>query len=820
MPVDESSAENALAVLAEGDDAGVPARTDTTLGSSLPETSGYRMKRFLLGPPLTSEQLIGQRLGKPTALAVLSSDVMSSSAYATEEILRILVPIGGLVAFSLVTPLTGVILVVLAVVTACYREVVKAYPKAGGSYVVSRDNFGPNVAQVAGAALLISYTITVAVSVAAGTDAVISAIPSLSGAAVPLSVFFVLLIAYANLRGIREAGKVFAIPTYFFLANMALLIIYGVVQEARGNLGHVPVAGGMQPLGHSQGGLILGISLFYLLRAFANGGSAMTGTEAISNGVSIFRAPQARNARATLVMMSSILGVMFLGLSALAAWSHAVPFRDGTPTVVSEIGQLVYGSGPTGHALFYSLQAATALILVLAANTSFTGFPFLVSFVADDSFLPRKLTVRGHRLVFSNGIILLTVASVVLLVATQAKVALLIPMYAIGVFTGFTMAASGMVRHHLRLRGDHWRRSIVVNGFASVVCLIVVAVFAVTEFTQGAWVVVIVMPALVYGLVRTNRQYREEEVVLEEGAAVQACEARVLRRHVVVILVDRIDLAVARAIQYARTLVPDELRAVHFNLDEQRAEVLIERWGHVGLARLPLDVIDCPDRRLGRAALELAADLADGETEVTVLLPRRSFRRAWGRLLHDQTADRIVEVVSQLSHVNATIVPFHVTPGIDQRRALDPDLLIGVGASVLSDADGPSRGSRLSRATRSSRPPRPLRESRESQEMRAMPGMTPIADLEWRQPARVAGRVKTVRIQPWAGAPALECVLVDRSHQALTVVFLGRRAVGGVRTGSRMVVEGRVGKHHGKLAMINPVYEVMSSPESSGDGDG
>ena len=338
-----------------------------------------------------------------------------------------------------------------------------------------------------------------------------------------------------------------------------------------------------------------------------------------------------------------------------------MPFTSGTPTVVSEIGTLVYGTSPAGQLLYYSLQAATALILILAANTSFTGFPFLVSFVAEDSFLPRKLTVRGHRLVFSNGILLLAGASIALLLATGAKVAALIPMYAIGVFTGFTMAGAGMVAHHLRHRDQHWRQRVVVNGFAAVVCAVVVVVFAVAEFTQGAWVVVVVMPLIVYALVTMNREYRAEDAVLEEGAAVEACEAKVLRRHVVMVLVDRIDLATARAIQYARALTPDDLHAVHFNIDHDRTDLLIERWQRLGLSRLPLDVIDCPDRRLGRAALELAAEHADGETEVTMLLPRRSYGKTWRRILHDQTADRIVEIVSQLPHVNATIIPFHVS---------------------------------------------------------------------------------------------------------------------------------------------------------------
>jgi amino acid transporter len=764
-------------------------------GPELPESAAYRLKRRLLGPPLISEQLTNERLGKPTALAVLSSDVMSSSAYATEQILRILIPIGGLAAFGLVTPITLVILAVLAVVTACYRQVVKSYPKAGGSYVVSRDNFGPNVAQIAGAALLISYTITVAVSVAAGADAIISALPSLNGAAVPMSVAFVALVAFGNLRGLREAGRVFAIPTYFFIANMAALIITGLVRAALGDLGHVPAATGQVAFGHEGGGLLLGVSLFYVARAFANGGSAMTGTEAISNGVSVFRKPQAANARTTLVIMSTILGSMFLGVSVLAALAHARPFGSGTPTVVSEIGKLVYGNAAVGSVLYGCLQVATALILILAANTSFTGFPFLVSFVAEDSFLPRPLTVRGHRLVFSNGIIVLAVASIGLLLATRARVSLLIPLYAIGVFTGFTMAGLGMTRHHLVHRGPGWRRNVAVNATAGAVCLLVVLIFAVTEFTRGAWVVVVAMPIIFYGLVKTNAQYRAEDAVLDEGVALAACEAPVLRRHTAIVLVDRIDLATARAIQYARSLNPDEMYAVHFNVDNRRAEAVMRRWRDLGLSKLPLEVIEVADRRLGRAALEMVTKAAgDGQTEVSVLIPTRSYRRSWALLLHGKNADRLVRVLGHVPHVNATLVPFNVADLAESQRALaSPDLVFKA-----------TNGRASSRKS-------------DKQRFAAVPGTTPIAGLRFRQRAKVAGRLHSVRIQPLEDVATLEAALTDASGGEIRIVFLGRRQVPGIRTGTQLVAEGMVGDWRGQLAMLNPDYELLSVPEAESE---
>ena len=756
----------------------------------LPESLSYRLKRALLGPPLVSDDLSGQRLGRPTALAVLSSDVMSSSAYATEQILYILVPVVGLAAYSLVTPITLVILAVLGFVTLCYRDVVRAYPKAGGSYVVSRENFGPGMAQIAGAALLISYTITVSVSVSAGTAAIVSAVPSLHWATVPLSVAFILLLAYGNLRGIREAGRSFAVPTYFFIANMAVLIGAGLIRWAGGSLtAHSVHQAGALPAGQRGGGLLLGASLFFVLRAFANGGSAMTGTEAISNGVSIFRDPQPRNARSTLVLMSCILGAMFLGISVLAAVTHAVPFASGTPTVVSQIGRYVYGPGPLGSLGYGLLQAATALILVLAANTSFTGFPFLVSFVAEDAFLPRQLTRRGHRLVFSNGILLLTVAALALVLGTGAKVASLIPMYAIGVFTGFTMAGFGMARHHLRHREPGWRQGVFVNTVAGVVCVLVDLIFAVTEFTRGAWLVVLLMPFLVYGLTRLNRRYRDEAGVLQEGA-VMAAEAPALRRHVVLVMVDTLDMAAARAIQYARALNPDELRAIHFALDSAHAQALARQWTRLGLERLPLELVNCPDRRITRAALKLAAESAvDGQTEVSILLPRRSYRGVWGRILHDQTADRIVDAVSQLPHVNATIVPFHLTGPVAEWIHRRP------GGGV-------------------DRPDQPRQAAGPRARAFVHPGTISITEVRPRTRAAVAGTIETVRVQPFGGVPSLEATIDDGTAR-LIVAFLGRRQVPGIQVGTRIRAEGMVGTHRGQLALLNPLYEILAVPETA-----
>jgi amino acid transporter len=637
--------------------------------NNLPETRAYRIKDRLLGRPLHNDQLPNERLGKPTALAVFASDNLSSSAYATEEILRVLVPAIGIAAFALVVPITVAMLVVLAFLILSYRQTIKAYPSAGGAYVVTRDNFGLFPAQFAGVALLTDYVLTVAVSVAAGTAAVTSAISGLAPYAVPISVGFIVLITIGNLRGVKESGRVFAVPTYFFIANMALLLGVGIVRLLLGDLpvesAHHP---GLVPFGNGvEAGMFMGASLYVVLHAFASGGAAVTGVEAISNGVSAFKVPAWRNARTTLVIMGSLLGVMFLGLSVLASHMHVAPFADGTPTVISQIGKMVYGSGVGGTLLFVFLQLGTTLILVLAANTSFADFPRLANFQAGDRFLPKQLTKRGHRLVFSNGIVALATAAIALVIVTGAKVDRLIPLYAIGVFTSFTMSQAGMAKHHLRNKEPGWRRGLLINGTGAVLSLVVDVVIAVTKFTHGAWAIVVVVPVLVALLVRLNRQYESEKTELERDAQA-AAEAPILRRHVVLVLVESLDRSAARAIQYARTLLPDELRAVHIVHDPQQAEELSEEWSRLALSRLPLELIDCPDRRIPQCVAEVVArETASGDTEVSVLVPRRHYQRFWHSLLHDRTAESISRAVSRLPHANVTFVPYHFDPAVEVR---------------------------------------------------------------------------------------------------------------------------------------------------------
>ena len=576
----------------------------------LEEPFGYRLKTKLLGHPLHSERLEHETLGKPTALAVFASDCISSCAYASEEILHVLVPVVGVAAFALVTPITIALLVVLGFLILSYRQTIKAYPSAGGAYIVTRDNFGLMPAQVAGVALLTDYILTVAVSTAAGSAALASAFPSLSAYTLYISLGFVCLIAYGNLRGTKESGKLFAAPTYFFVMMMALLLLIGL---GRVVFGHLPVQAGnaegmLFQTEHHDGWMFYGAGLLIVLKAFASGGAAVTGVEAISNGVPAFRPPAWKNARETLVYMGALLGTMFLGLSFLASKVHATPYEGGTPTVISQVGKVVFGGGVVGHVLFFALQAGTMLILVLAANTSFADFPRLASFHAGDNFMPRQFMVRGHRLVFSNGIIFLAVAAMVTLLGTGGEVSRLIPLYAIGVFTSFTLSQAGMTKHHFRLREKGWKTGAWINGIGAVLSLVVLIIVGWMKFTEGAWVIMLLVPIMVYGLVRLNRAYEAESHELQKDAKA-AAQAPVMRRHAVVVLVDELDAAAARAVQYARTLGGDDLRAVHFDLDGWKTEQLTDAWQKLGLSRFPLDIIECPDRRVPRAALEMAHDL-------------------------------------------------------------------------------------------------------------------------------------------------------------------------------------------------------------------
>lgn len=769
------------------------------LDIDIPERVGYRIKRTLLGRPLASAEMHGEKLPKTLALGVLSSDCISSSAYGTEEMLVALIGVFGLSAFHILMPMTAVIIGVLILMTLSYREVVMVYTKIGGSYVVARENLGPRIAQIAAVALMIDYIVTVAVQSAAGTAAITSAASGLRPYSKEITIAVVLVLVYGNLRGIREAGKAFAFPTYFFFGSMFVVIVVGVVREVIGDLPQYAIGRADQlEVLNKHHAVFSGAAIYVLLKAFANGGASLTGLEAISDGVSAFKEPTGRNARRTLSYMSLMLGFLVIGVSYLAMETHAAPFQGGSPTVISQVAKAAFGDSIAGHFGFVLVQAATALILFTGANTPFTGFPFLTSFVAGDSFLPRQLTRRGHRLAFSNGIIVLSVLAIALLLAVGANVDALVPFYAIGVFTGFTMAGWGMARYHSKHRGPNWRRRWAVNFSGGTVSCLVVLIFAVVKFTEGAWLVVILFPIGWFALVRLNKQYRAEERSLDLATWVRQDQAGAPHygRHTVLVLVDRLDLAVLRGLRYAGSLRPTEVRAVHVMLDEAVAARLQATWIERGLGdRFPLEIVECPDRRLVRAAAERALDaVVQDRAEVTVLLPRRTYRRLWGRLLHDRTADRIAAAVGRIPHVSATIVPFDTTLPheavlkIEERQnqvRQQAALPATGGGTAVTDRDEHALAYHAT-----------------------APGVTPIGAVARSQRVTVEGRIKIVQAGTVAGK-SLEAQLFDETG-GLRLLFFGRTRIPGIEPGAIVRVTGRVGEYKGHLALANPNYELLT----------
>ncbi|HEU5421523.1 MAG TPA: amino acid permease [Streptosporangiaceae bacterium] len=829
----------------------------------LAEGIGYGLKRRLLGRPLINEQLGEQRLSKRLALGVLAPDGISSSAYGTEEILIELLR-GGLAvsAFTLILPMTGVVLFVMALVVLAYREVVMVYTRAGGSYVVARENFGPRVAQIAAIALLIDYVVTVAVQVAAGTAAVASAIPALNkpDLLTIISVCVVVLMCFGNLRGIREAGQAFAVPTYLFSASVILVIIIGLIREALGNLPqyHYPLPGQFGSVHNNHVSLITFGMVFVLLRAFANGGSSLTGIEAVSNAVSAFQPPEGRNARRVLVIEGMILGSLVAGISWLAHLTHSAPFRTGVPTVIAQEAKIVFGHNTIGTIFFWFVQAATALILYTGGNTSFNGFPFLASFVAEDAFLPRWLTKRGHRLVFSNGIIVLAVLSSALLAFAGSNVNSLVPFYAIGVFTAFTLAGFGMARYFGRHRVPGWQRKRVITFAAGLTSMVVVLIFAWVKFKEGAWLVIVLFLLGVPALIWLNRQYGLEAQVLDYIGSrrknTPAPEPPTYARRTAFVFVDDFDLATIAALRYARSLRPTTMHAVHFVIDNVQADRLRQDWVRANTG-IVLDFVDCPDRRLASAAASMVnAEASLPGVGVTAILPRRSYAPLLGRLLHDRTADKMAGVISRIPHAAATIVPFDVRSRVE---ALAARQAAADGGPRAEPAAGPSpdgrpgavaipgqgrvkldkTGSRAAGQAAAAQPghgrpgtapaagqpatgqpgpaPAPAAEPAAAESGsdydRPVPpeGVSPIGTLAQPGRAVVEGRVHTVEIRPVERNTVLACDLADSTGE-LTALFYGRSNIPGLRPGSKVRLRGPVGMKEGIPVMVNPAYELLA----------
>jgi len=617
-------------------------------------STGYLLKRLLLGRPLATARLAHERLGKPTAMAVFSSDNMSSVAYATEEILRVLIPAVGLMAFSLVLPISAAVVLVEAILIFSYRQTIKAYPSAGGAYIVTKDNLGLLPAQLAGVALLTDYVLTVAVSTAAGVQAMSSVIPLSVAVRIALSLLFVWLIAYGNLLGVRESGRIFATPTYVFIASLFLTCGVGMYEVLTGHLKAFSIANQVQHGGLSPG--VAAVALFVVLKAFASGGAAVTGVEAISNGVPAFRKPEWKNAQTTLMWMGATLGSSFVAVSYLAHRLHVIPVADESKSVLAQIGQAVYGSGAVGHLLFLLLQISTTLILILAANTSFADFPRLASFHAHDAFMPRQLTKRGHKLVFSSGIIGLAGGASLIIVLFRASVSSMIPLYALGVFTSFTLSQSGMARRHLRLREKGWKTGLFLNGLGAICTLVVTIIIGVVKFAKGAWIVVLFVPVLVAILVRVNRTYEAEEDDLLEG--LERIDRPLPKRHIAVVLVDELDEKTLHALQYALTIRPQEIVPLHLAMDEQKAARLARRWSEAGLSG-ELKVVPCGDKGRAECLDVHVRGCAQGDVQVTVVVPGPSRVSLWRRIRRGRTWSGLVRPLRDLDNVSVVVVRDH-----------------------------------------------------------------------------------------------------------------------------------------------------------------
>jgi amino acid transporter len=599
-------------------------------------------KRWLLGSPLETKRVEEQKLGIPVALAVFSSDALSSVAYATEEILLVL-SIAGAAALHHSVPISAVIVLILALVIFSYRQTVRAYPEGGGSYIVARENLGTLPGLVAAAALLIDYVLTVAVSAAAGAAAVTSAVPFLRDHPAAVAVSFLLIVAVGNLRGVRQSGRIFAVPTYMFITAMSAMIVTGL---ARAALGHPP----LEPPAATAPAFGQALTLFLLMRAFSAGCAALTGIEAISDGVQAFRPPVSRNAATTLLIMAVILSFFFLGTTWLADHYLIVPGEG--QTVVSQLGRAVFGTGP----LYYFLQLATAAILMVAANTAFADFPRLSSILARGRFLPRQLANLGDRLVFSNGIVLLAGSAGMLIILFGGDTHGLIPLYAVGVFLAFTLSQAGMVMRQLRSRDKHRAVRASISAVGALATGVALLVIGVTKFTQGAWIVVVLIPLFVMGFLRTHRHY----FYVRQQLSLREMEPERPIRHTAIVPISAVNRATIHALRYAKSIA-HEVEAVHVAIDPKQTQQVQDQWKIWG-GGVTLRLLESPYRSLIEPLVDYIDELMHGRRRnemVTVVLPEFVTAHWWEGLFHNQSALLIKGALLFRPGVVVTSVPFH-----------------------------------------------------------------------------------------------------------------------------------------------------------------
>lgn len=623
------------------------------------------LRHWFIGRPLSTADAPHQTIGKRVGLAVFASDALSSTAYATQEILGVLM-VAGAAALSFVFPISIAIVILLLIVTISYEQTIHAYPGGGGAYIVSRDNLGESAAQIAGAALLMDYILTVAVSVSSGVAQIVSAYPALDPHRVELGVAAVSIIMLINLRGVKESGTTFAIPTYFFVVMMFITVGIGLFRYFGGTLGTVS-----NPPEVHLAETIAPVTAFLLLHAFANGTTALTGVEAISNGITAFKEPRSRNAGITLIWMSVILGTLFLSISFLTAQIGGVFSEE--ETIISQLTRTIYEERGV---MYLATMAATTIILLMAANTAFADFPRLSALAASDGFLPRQLTFRGSRLVYSNGIITLSVIASILIVLFKASVTLLIPLYAIGVFLSFTLSQSGMARRWWKIgrlkEGEEiveqgstlryeagWRHKMFINGFGAVCTAIVMIVFAVTKFTEGAWIVLILIPLLVAMFFTIHRHYKElaNQLSLENFGGLP----RRRPRHRVIMPVSGIHQGTMEALRYAKVL-SDDVTAIHVSIDEAETEKVQKKWKTWGEGTR-LVILDSPYRLLVEPLLDYLEDVISQKQPneiITIVVPQFIPSKRWHNALHMRTADVLRDELLSKHGVVVTDVPYHV----------------------------------------------------------------------------------------------------------------------------------------------------------------
>ena len=610
-------------------------------------------KRLLVGRPIATSELEHQRLRKLVALPTFSSDALSSTAYATEEILFVVAAGGSSLALGLskLVPLSIVVALLLTIVVLSYRQTIYAYPHGGSSYVVSRENLGPMPSLVAGASILVDYVLTVAVSISAGVAAIVS-LPAFRGLAdkrVMIGLGLILLITLANLRGMKESGTIFAFPTYLYIVTLGAMVVYGLYRVYFGHIGHIEFDPGKAEIQRQAGGQL---GLFLLLRGFSSGAVALTGVEAISDGVPAFRKPESRNASTTMMTMAIILGSLFFGVSILA--HHLQPYPSHDETVISQIARTVFGGGP----IYVVLQLATVAILTLAANTAYADFPRLSSIIARDGYLPRYLGNRGDRLVFSNGIIILAITASLLIIAFGGITNALIPLYAVGVFTSFTLSQTGMVVHHRRERAPGWQTKAAISALGAVSTFIVLLIVAITKFAKGAWVPIVVVPAIIALFSGIKRHYTR----VSESLEISPAEVRPQPfNHTVVVLVGRIHRGVIQALDYARSLRPQHLIALYISHEDDDREAIERQWREFGI-NVDLEIKHSKYRELVGPVIEYLDELDDRwhNDTITVVVPEFVVGKWYEHLLHNQSALLLKGRLLFREGTVVTSVPYHV----------------------------------------------------------------------------------------------------------------------------------------------------------------